>query len=363
MKLIDGVFTVYVGKLLLVRFLLLLSVITIIWQMLDLLNYSDNIMAAESATANSLLYYVSLSAPQIISQFIPFAALLSIVFTLTSLSMSSEITIMRAAGMSVNRVLFPIGLVCLFIAVAHFAFQEFMAVGSAQRLEYWRANGYEKDLPPSGTSRTDIRLSFENSFIEAKSARRNANKTTLNDVTIYTREGALIEEVMIADTALYENEQWYLENVRHLDPNTQQVITNSREKWAVDFKPEFLFSLTLNPDRTSLRELRDKINQLRNDQVETRSEMTSFLGRFSRPLATLIMPLLGAIAGFGIHRQGVMLARAINGSVLGFSYFVAENISLALGKLGVLPAIIGAFFPFLLFLVVGFAIVLAMESK
>ena len=64
----------------------------------------------------------------------------------------------------------------------------------------------------------------------------------------------------------------------------------------------------------------------------------------------------------GIHRQGVLLARAVSGSALGFAYFVAENLALALGKLGVLPAIIGAFFPFALFMVVGFAILLAMEN-
>ena len=79
-------------------------------------------------------------------------------------------------------------------------------------------------------------------------------------------------------------------------------------------------------------------------------------------MATLVMPLLGAIAGFGVHRQGVLLVRAITGSVIGFTYFVAENLSLALGKLGVIPAIIGAFFPLALFMVVGFAILLAMEN-
>ncbi len=363
MKLIDGVFTSYVGKILLIRFLLLLSIITIIWQMLDLLNNSDAILAVDGANGKTLLHYISLSMPQIINQFIPFAALLSIVFTLTSLSMSSEITIMRAAGMSVNRVLFPIGLVCFFISIGHFAFQELIAVDSDRRLDYWRANDYQRDLPPNGSMRTNIRLSFENNFIEAKSAERTNTKTILTKLTIYNRTDTLLEEILVADSATFVDNRWQLENVRHLNPKNQQVHTNVKENWPVSFDPEYIFSLTLNPDRTSLNELWLKISQLRQDKAETRSEMTSFLGRFSRPLGTLIMPLLGAIAGFGIHRQGVLLARAINGSILGFSYFITENIALALGKLGVLPAIIGAFFPFVLFLIVGFAIVLAMESK
>jgi len=90
--------------------------------------------------------------------------------------------------------------------------------------------------------------------------------------------------------------------------------------------------------------------------------MTSLLGRFSKPMATLVMPLLGAMAGFGVHRQGVLLARAVSGAALGFGYFVAENLALAFGALGVVPAIIGAFFPLALFMVVGFTIILAMEN-
>jgi lipopolysaccharide export system permease protein len=79
-------------------------------------------------------------------------------------------------------------------------------------------------------------------------------------------------------------------------------------------------------------------------------------------MATLVMPLLGAIAGFGVARQGNQLVRASAGAALGFVYFVAENLMLAVGKLGVVPPMLGAFFPFAMFLIIGFAILLAMES-
>ncbi len=363
MKMIDGVFTAYVGRLLVVRFLLLLIIISAIWQILDLLNHSDEIMAVDGATGLSLLRYVKLSIPQIISQFIPFAALLAIVFTLTSLSISSEITTMRAAGMSVNRVLFPVGLVCFAIAIGHFVFQELVAVKSIDRLAYWRANEFAIELPPSDKVRTKFRLNFDDQFISFDSAVRNDTQTKLQNVFIYERNEFLISKSITATEAIYENGNWMLHGVSEAISETQQIIEKPQMEWPIAFNPDFLFALSLNPDRTRLPELWQKIEQMRADSADTRSEMTSFFSRFSRPLGTLIMPLLGAIAGFGIHRQGVMLARAVNGSLLGFTYFIVENISLALGKLGVLPAMIGAFFPLTLFLVIGFTIVLAMESK
>ena len=146
------------------------------------------------------------------------------------------------------------------------------------------------------------------------------------------------------------------------DSRSLEVTRSDTAVWTNSLDPEFLFALALKPDQTGLGELIRKIQQLREDRADAREAMTSFLSRFSKPMATLVMPLLGAIAGFGVHRQGVLLLRAVTGSALGFTYFVAENLSLALGKLGVLPAIIGAFFPLALFLVVGFAIILAMEN-
>ena len=85
-----GVFTFYVGRMFLLRFLGLLIFFVIILQMLDLLNRSSDIMAAEGANASSLLRYIMLRAPMIASQFTPFAALLGIVMTLAGLSHTSE---------------------------------------------------------------------------------------------------------------------------------------------------------------------------------------------------------------------------------------------------------------------------------
>ena len=165
-----------------------------------------------------------------------------------------------------------------------------------------------------------------------------------------------------ARAARYEAGRWKLFDVREYSGGTNRMVRTASADWQTSLNPETLFALTLNPDRTSLVELQRKIAQLRADGASTRSATTSLLGRFSKPAATLVMPLLGAIAGFGIRRQRNLLQRAILGSVLGFSYFVAENMMLALGKLGVAPAMIGAFFPFAIFMVVGFSILLAMEG-
>lgn len=358
-----GVFVRYVGLRFLVRFIGILALFVVVIQMLNLLSNSREILAAKGAGWDSLTKYVLLHSPQVVAQFTPFAALLAVVVTLSTLNMSNEITVMRAAGMSVHRVLFPIGCVCAGIALFHFAFNETVAVGAERRLAYWKANDYATDLPPDSGTRTNVRLVHNGEYIYAGSAARVDKGVWLNNLTIskLTPEG-LIDGETEARAARYQNGKWRLFDVRSFDVATLKVTRTASADWPEGVDPEILFALSFNPDQTSLRELWRKIVELREEGADATPATTSFLSRFSKPMATLAMPLLGAIAGFGVGRQGNQLQRAVVGGALGFSYFVGENMMLALGKLGVAPAMLGAFFPFSLFMVVGFSILLAMES-
>jgi len=351
MKYSRYIFMNYVGRMFFIRFIGLLIFFVLILQMLDLLNRSEDILSPDGAGFHSVLRYISLRTPQIISQFIPFAALLGVVLTLAGLSHTSEITVMRAAGMSVNRVLFPLGVVCAMITVAHFTFHETVTVPSSEALDYWEVNDYATNLPPESEARTDIRINYDGEFISADSAARIGGAVVLMGVTIYNMGDGLVTEVIEAQSARHEDGSWRLYGVRGLNALDQGVSDNGELIWTNSLDPELLFAMTLEPDQTSLGELAAKIRQLESDRADTRAPMTSLLGRFSKPMATLVMPLLGAMAGFGVHRQGVLLARAVSGAALGFGYFVAENLALAFGALGVVPAIIGAFFPLALFMV------------
>jgi len=358
-----GVFIRYVGRLFAIRFVGLLAFFVIVLQMLDLLNRSEAIMAADGATSDSIIRYITLRAPQIVSQFTPFAALLAIVVTLSTLNLSSEIVVMRAAGMSVHKVLAPIGVVCAIVATAHFVFHELVVVGATERLAYWEANDYAVGLKHDSATRTDIRVSYDGEIVSAASAARTTDGVRLSGVVIYDLdEGGLARSITEAKTALFEGGVWRLIEVREAGGATASATRRATQEWPTSLNPELLFALTLNPDRSSLATIIRQIAQLERDGADEKPATTSLLSRFSKPMATLVMPLLGAIAGFGVARQGNQLVRASAGAALGFVYFVAENLMLAVGKLGVVPPMLGAFFPFAMFLIVGFAILLAMES-
>jgi len=74
------------------------------------------------------------------------------------------------------------------------------------------------------------------------------------------------------------------------------------------------------------------------------------------------MPLLGAVAAFGLARSGQLLARAAIGFLLGFAYFVVDNMGLAMGNFGAYPPLIAAWAPFFLFLAIGETVLIRTEE-
>ena len=74
------------------------------------------------------------------------------------------------------------------------------------------------------------------------------------------------------------------------------------------------------------------------------------------------MPLLAAIAAFGLARSGQVLMRAVMGMALGFAYFVADDFGLAMGNAGTYPPVIAAWAPLFLFLLIGETVLIRTEE-
>jgi lipopolysaccharide export system permease protein len=108
--------------------------------------------------------------------------------------------------------------------------------------------------------------------------------------------------------------------------------------------------------------LRGAIADLKDAGRPTKSLEGALWHKLSGPLSSVLMPLLGAVAAFGIARSGQLFVRAVIGMALGFTYFVADNFALAMGNLGAYPPFLAAWAPFLLFLLIGEAVLLRTEE-
>jgi len=353
----------YMIKMHLGRFMGILIGLTAVLQFLDLLAVSDDILTPDGATWVSLLSYISMRTPQLVSQFAPFAALLASLLTLATLNQHSEVVIMKAAGLSAHRILLPLGLGSFLIAVGHFVFNETIVVNGNAELEYWQDNDYAVDLPPNVNLAGRIWIKEGNQVIMVESVSRLGNRFVLDKVSLYERDDAKRLTAMVrADFAWYQNNKWTLHEVRRFDTKSHELTITPAQDWDIPTRPDRFMALMVKPNHVSMPTLWSSIRRLDKEGIPTDRLMASFLQKLAGPAATLLMPLLAAVAAFGVHRAGSLVLRLVVGMALGFSFFVADNFMLAMGEFGAAPPVLAAWAPFFLFLLLGYAVIFNTEE-
>ncbi|MBL4836950.1 MAG: LPS export ABC transporter permease LptG [Kordiimonadaceae bacterium] len=354
---------IYMGKMHISRFIGILLELTAILQFLDLLAVSDEILAADGSSWYSLASYVGLRAPQLISQFAPFAALIATLLTLGTLNQHSEVIIMKASGLSSHRILLPLGLASFLIAIAHFTFNETVVVRGNAELEYWQEHEYAVDLPANANLAGRVWVKEDLNMILAEAVNAVGERLALDRVSIFERdENKKMLAMVRADFAWYQDGKWVLHEVRRFDALTHELTVKSVVDWPTRIKPARFMALSVNAEHVSFPELWRAMERLEKQNLPTGRLMASFLQKLAAPASTLLMPLLAAVAAFGVHRAGNLAVRLVFGMALGFSFFVADNFMLAMGKFGVAPPLLASWAPFLLFLLVGYAVLFHTEE-
>jgi len=358
-----GSMDMYLAKIFAVRYVVILAGLIATLQMLDLLAKSEEVLAGEGAEYADLWEYVKLRSPHLISLFSPFVALLASILTLSSLNVHSEIIIMKAAGWSAFRILVPLMAVSLLIGAVNFVFSEMVTVHARGELRNWEANAFAADIPPAPDSVFDTWVTDGQNLVKAESANRNGSILLLDQVTQYIRdENKNIINIIKADFAVYREESWRLFEVKQFDLNTLQITLLENLDWETNIPPERFISQAIVADQVNLPRLRRAINQLESEGHDTDNLSTMLYQKYVSPLSTLLMPLLAGLAAFGLHRGGNLLARILLTVSMGFGFFVINNLFIALGQYGAVPALIAAWLPFILFGLAGLSFILLTEE-
>jgi lipopolysaccharide export system permease protein len=354
--------TIYMARLFFTRSLAVLLSLVGILMMLDLLGQSGNILAHAGNGDAELWRYVGLRVPQLIARFLPFSVLLGTLITLAGLNQNSEIISMKAAGISAHQIIAPLILAASFIAVVNFAFNERVVTRATAALDAWDAVDY--GTVPAGTDvRNNIALVHGDDLVFVRLVAGEGQNVRLTGVTIYDRTGGTLHRILNADHGrAAPGGGWLLTNVNLFDVDAGTVQLMPRVLIGRDIEPIQFTLAQIDPDEQNFWRLRHSIAQLRAADRATAQLESTLWHKLAGPFSTVLMPLLAATAAFGLARSGQLLMRAVIGMALGFAYFVADNFALAMGNLGAYPPFLAAWGPFLLFLLVGEAVLIRTEE-
>lgn len=354
--------TLYLAKLFSVRIVAMLAILVLVLMMLDLLSTSGEILSVPGNGQGELWTYVSLRIPQLIARFLPYSVLLATIITLITLNQNSEVIAMKAAGLSAHQVLAPLFLTAAAVSVVSFAFNERVVTRATETLKAWEGAEYGP-IPQETGTRTNVYLTDGSDILAATSLTGSGERTAMQGVTWYRRtsEGLLSEQVR-AERAVYANPGWRLKGVERF--NVAAADTSSAESMLVGegLTIEQIELDSVDPDAQGFFELADSIEAYERVGRRTSELEAKWWHKLAGPLSAFLMPLLGAIAAFGLARSGALFVRAIIAMALGFAYFVVDNAALAMGSFGGYPPLLAAWAPFFLFLFIGEAVLIRTEE-
>jgi lipopolysaccharide export system permease protein len=199
-------------------------------------------------------------------------------------------------------------------------------------------------------------------MVRARIVTGRGAQTRLQDVTIYRREGGALAQVIDVDRAEQVPGGWRLENARTYDARMNMMMRRPETIGLLGVEPTRFTLAKVDPGERDFIALRQEIRALAAAGRPTEEARTGWWHKISGPFSTVLMPLLAATAAFGLARSGQVLLRATIGMALGFTYFVADNFSVALGNYGAYPPFLAAWAPFFLFLLIGEFVLIRQEE-
>jgi lipopolysaccharide export system permease protein len=351
----------YTVKLFLTRSLAVLVALVLILMTLDLLGESGKILREPGNGDAELWRYVSLRIPLLTARFLPFSVLLGTLIAFAGLNQHSEVVAMKAAGISAHQILAPLIVASLGIAAAAFAFNETIVVKSAREVTAWADNDYQP-VPKNNDLLSNVWVLVGEDLVRARQVVGQGHRLRATEITIFDRDKGTLRQVIDAERARPQGDAWLLEKVRTYDASLNTTRTSGSMIALEGVAPEQVTLSKVDPDQLDFFTLKERIRQLEQAGRSTDEARAGLWHKISSPLSTLLMPLLAAVAAFGLARSGQVLLRASVGMALGFAYFVADNFSLAMGNVGAYPPMLAAWAPFILFLLIGETVLIRSEE-
>jgi LPS export ABC transporter permease LptG/LPS export ABC transporter permease LptF len=301
--------------------------------------------------------------PSMLYNIAPLAVLVAILVTFGVLSRTSELTAMKATGISIYRLIIPVLVISGLLAVSMFGFDESYLPGANRRQEALRS--IIKGKPAQTFARPDQKWIFGRQetgkpgriFYYQFFDPDTDNFANLS-VFEFNPDNFALQRRIYATTAHWSPElhQWVFEDGWERD-FSNEAVENYRTFSAATFpgieeEPDYFKRENRQSQEMSFGELQKYIHHLSQSGFDTMRLRVQLNRKLAYPLITLVMAVLGIPFALSTGRRGSLagIAMAIG---LAIAYWVTDGMFEAMGNVNMLPAILAAWSPDLLFALAG----------
>ena len=296
------------------------------------------------------LVYVLLTLPRRIYEMVPTAALLGSLLWLGNLSANSELTAMRAAGVTLGRLVFWVLQGGLIVVLGMVALGELVAPGAEARGQNLKTFAFDERLT---VSRIGLWARDGNRIVHADAVLPGER---LRDVRVIEMgPDRQVMSITRARLASPEAGAWVLSEVERSELSETGVRAERLEEERVErlLAPEYLGVLVVEPRQMAALDLLGYITYLRENQLDSAPYEVAFWQRLTMPASTWVMLLLAIPFLFGRQREGGTGRRLFIGVVLGVSFVLVMRVMTHMGMVYELSPWLAASAPLWLFLAIA----------
>ena len=273
--------------------------------------------------AFEVLLYLLMRLPWRFYQYAPVGVLIGALIGLGSMASSNELTVMRAAGRSLVRILWgvmkPIILVILVVlTIAEFVSPRTEQFASAWRLEQMQGEGAL--LTQRGGWQREGDDIYRFGAIRADD--------TVLDLTRYRFEGRTLTEALSARQAVWLGDHWQLEQVAvtRFDEGRTEARHHDTLSWETAMTPAQLDRLLRDVETQAPSELWRYARYLREQGQQATQPLLYFWQKMLMPLTMASLVLVAASFVFGPLRTVAAGTRVFYGVIVGLTFKYLQDL-------------------------------------
>lgn len=308
-----------------------------------------------------------MKTPEMVMRILPFSVLIGAMMALTRLNKTSELTVTRAAGVSVWQFLRPAWFSALVIGLLFVGVFNPIAAAMLERFEQLEAR-YISGRPSllsissSGLWLRDYEIIGDEKFERILHALRlSQNERTLRKVIVfrYGRDGEFLGRID-AESATLLDGYWRIDDLIWSVPG-KPPFTMPEARMDTTLTFEQIQDSFASPETLSFWELPFFIDLLEESGFSAIRHKLHWQVTLASPLLLISMIFLGAAFSLRLPRRGGVTTLVVAGVFSGFVIYFLSDLVYALGLSGSLPILLAAWTPPVVVLLVGIWFMLHLE--
>lgn len=299
----------------------------------------------EQYTMAGAAHYVTWTLPRRLYEYLPLGTLVGVMIGLGVMASQSELTVMRAAGISTGRIVMTVFKPVLLMAVFGLILGQFIAPVTEQRAQSVRAVAMSSG---GGYSSSGVWHKEGSTFIFI-SAVESGEK--IHGITRYEFADDL--QMLRSSFARYgefHDGAWTLSDItetRIFDQHAETLSTD-QERWQSGLTPELLSIVVVEPVDLSITGLWDYSSYLRLQGVSADVYLQAFWAKLLQPFSIAALVLVGISFVFGPLRSVPIGQRIVTGVILGVVFKFAQDLLGPASSVYGFPPLLATFLPIVL---------------